>query len=209
MTHCVKSRSGTIVAMSTQRDRGGRPAITSAHHLAAVAQELFVARGFEQTSVDDIAEAAGVSRRTFFRYFSTKADVLWVETPAELAKLRDLLAAAPATGSWTDALCRAAPAALHHPPEHRTWMLHRAQLLLTVPAVQAQAVIRHDEWRRIATGFATARGADELTAIAAGQAVLAATLGAHEYWITHPEQDLPALHERFLRLLLHGIAGSA
>jgi AcrR family transcriptional regulator len=189
-----------------RRDRGGRPAITSARHLAEVAQELFVERGFEQTSIDDITRAAGVSRRTFFRYFSTKADVLWVETPAELAKLRELLAASPADEPWADALCRAASAALHHPPAERTWMLHRAQLLLSVPAVQEKAAVRHAEWRRIATAFVAARGADELTAIAAGHAVLAATLGAHEYWITHPEQDLPALHERFLRLFLDGVA---
>ncbi|WP_220187859.1 acyl-CoA-like ligand-binding transcription factor, partial [Pseudonocardia pini] len=32
--------------------------------------------------------------------------------------------------------------------------------------------------------------------------VLAATLGAHEYWLAHPDEDLPTVHERFLRLLL-------
>ena len=66
-------------------DRGGRPAVTSAHELAAVAQRLFIAHGFDETSVDDIATAAGISRRTFFRYFSTKADVCFADSPAELA----------------------------------------------------------------------------------------------------------------------------
>ncbi|MCE3550870.1 TetR family transcriptional regulator [Pseudonocardia sp. RS11V-5] len=186
-------------------DRGGRPALTSAHQLAAVAQALFVERGFEQTSVDDIAAAAGVSRRTFFRYFSTKADVLWVESPTEIATFRRLLDEAPATEPWRHAIIRTAPTALHHPPEERTWMLHRAQLLLTVPAVQEKAALRHDEWRRIATAFvARRRDTDEgdLVAIAAGHATLAATLGAHEYWIAHSDQDLPDLHGRFLDLLL-------
>jgi AcrR family transcriptional regulator len=198
----------TIPEVSTTTgapDRGGRPALTSAHELAAVAQALFVERGYEQTSVDDIAAAAGVSRRTFFRYFSTKADVLWVESPTELDAFRRLLDETPASEPWADALVRAAPAALHHPPEHRTWMLHRAQLLLTEPAVQQKAALRHAEWRRIATEFVAARpGTTDLLAIAAGHATLAATHAAHEYWLAHPDEDLLELHARFLRLLLPG-----
>jgi AcrR family transcriptional regulator len=191
---------------TTTPDRGGRPALTSAHDLAAVAQALFVERGFDETSVDDIAAAAGVSRRTFFRYFSTKADVLWVESPAELGAFRRLLAGS--TEPWRAALCRSGPQALHHPPEERRWMLHRAKLLLTVPAVQEKAALRHAEWREIATRFVAGRGEPQLVAIAAGHATLAATLGAHEYWLAHPDEDLPTLHRRFLTMLLAGVGAA-
>jgi AcrR family transcriptional regulator len=55
------------------RERKRRIALTE---LTAVAQDLFLEQGYENTTVDQIAEAAGMSRRTFFRYFPTKDDLV-------------------------------------------------------------------------------------------------------------------------------------
>ncbi len=56
---------------------GRRPPSTSREGLSAVGIELFRERGFDETSVDEIAEAAGIARRTFFRYFPSKNAVPW------------------------------------------------------------------------------------------------------------------------------------
>jgi AcrR family transcriptional regulator len=88
-------------AVAVPRRRERRPAAGAASlwqrkrdlvrgEISRVAWDLFAASGYEATTVDEIARAAGVSRRTFFRYFASKEDVL-VETSDALVE--DLLAA--------------------------------------------------------------------------------------------------------------------
>ena len=57
--------------------RPGRPRASSRETLAEAACELFLEQGYEATSVADITRRAGVSRSSFFNYFSSKSDVLW------------------------------------------------------------------------------------------------------------------------------------
>ncbi|HXK12424.1 MAG TPA: TetR family transcriptional regulator [Vicinamibacteria bacterium] len=63
--------------------------------LAGAAEGLFVSRGFEQTTVEQIARAAGVSRRTFFRYFESKEDVLAVHAERFGERLYSALSTRP------------------------------------------------------------------------------------------------------------------
>ena len=68
----------------------GRPKRISREVLGEAATELFLERGYAAVSVDDIAKTAGVSRATFFNYFSAKVDVLFVEIDAALDELERL-----------------------------------------------------------------------------------------------------------------------
>ena len=75
--------------MST-RDRG-RPKTSSLAALEDAAHELFLEQGYEHASIDDIARRAGISRATFFNYFLSKSDVLWVDVDHALARLEQQL----------------------------------------------------------------------------------------------------------------------
>ena len=74
----------------------GRRRVTSRAELERVAFDLFGRQGFERTTVDDIAAAAGIGRRTFFRYFPSKNDVPWGDFEGELDRMRLRLKDSPA-----------------------------------------------------------------------------------------------------------------
>ena len=62
--------------------------------MARAALDLFNRQGYDETTVDEIAAAVGVSRRTFFRYYDSKREVVWGEFDAELVRLEQKLASA-------------------------------------------------------------------------------------------------------------------
>ena len=71
--------------------RVGRRRSTTRGDIADVAIDLFSAHGFDAVSVDDVAEAAGIARRTLFRYYASKNAILWGDFDTHLEHLSDLL----------------------------------------------------------------------------------------------------------------------
>ena len=69
----------------------GRRRSTTPQHITDIAIELFTAHGFAEVSVDDVAHAAGISRRTLFRYYASKNAILWGDFDTHLAHLEELL----------------------------------------------------------------------------------------------------------------------
>jgi AcrR family transcriptional regulator len=90
----------------------GRPRRSSRATLEEAAAELFLENTYAATTVEQIAQRAGVSRATFFNYFASKADLLWAGLDDTLRAFGDALAATdprePAVDAVVDALVRAA-----------------------------------------------------------------------------------------------------
>src|ERR1700692_162963 len=82
----------------------GRRRATSRAELEQAAFGLFAARGFDATTVDEIATAAGIGRRTFFRYFPSKNDIPWGAFEHELERMRIRLKACPPEVPLMDAI---------------------------------------------------------------------------------------------------------
>ncbi|WP_435222923.1 mycofactocin system transcriptional regulator [Streptomyces sp. Tue6028] len=188
--------------------RTGRPPATSVQALERIGFELFARQGFERTTVDDIATAAGIGRRTFFRYFASKNDLVWGDFGRQLARLERLLAADP-TLPMMDALRCAVIEFNRFDPAEVPWHRQRMELILTVPTLQADATLRYRAWRKIVTEFAARRTGSRPSDMGPrliGHASLGAALAAYESWLAEPESDLTELMDRAVRQLTVGLA---
>lgn len=189
--------------------RRGRPPGTSARALEEIALRLFAEQGFEDTTVDQISTQAGVSRRTFFRYFDSKSEVLWSEFDLEVSNLRDELAALAPDVSIMDGV-RAAVLAVNHygaadVPELRT----RMSLIGSTPELAAAAALHYDAWERAIIDFVAARSgqpSDSLYPLAVGRATLATCRAAYERWAARADADLVVYLDAALRALAAGFA---
>src|SRR5260370_1634719 len=119
--------------------RRGRPPGTSARQLELISLRLFTEAGFEETTVEQVAAAAGVSRRTFFRYFESKADVLWHAFDGEVRALRAAFAAVPPGVPAMEAIRQLVIGANRYRAEDVPELRTRMNLIGSVPSLPARA----------------------------------------------------------------------
>ena len=191
----------------TRPARRGRPPGTSTRELELIALRLFTEQGFHETTVEQIAAAAGVSTRTFFRYFDAKAGVLWHTFDAEVDAIRAALTRAPEDLPVMDAVRHAVLAANHYRAADVPELRMRMTLVGSVPELAASATVRYDAWERAIGEFVArrvGRPADSLYPRAAGLATLAACRAAYERWAARADADLTVYLDAALRALADG-----
>ncbi|MVU80744.1 mycofactocin system transcriptional regulator [Nocardia sp. ET3-3] len=185
--------------------RRGRPPGTSAREVEVIALRLFADQGFDGTTVEQIAAEAGVSRRTFFRYFDSKAEVLWHQFDAEVGRLRSAFGAVAADVGLMDGIRQVVVGVNRYGAEDVGELRIRMHLISTVPALQASAAPHYDSWERAVGDFAAARlglPADSLYPLAIGRATLAVCRAAFDRWVACADGDLTS----YLDLALSGLA---
>ena len=197
-----------LVAMLTPmteslRDRRKR---RTAEAIVAAALELFAERGFERTTIEQIAAAADISRRTFFRYFADKEELFFAEDERLLEVVEATLDAAPAGEPVLELARRATRALAAHSvadPERR---LARERLIAATPALQARRLAKNLRWEQAITARLVERGSSEQEALLVPKLAMACFQTAYERWVRDPGQDLPGLVDESFAAL-GGIAG--
>jgi AcrR family transcriptional regulator len=153
--------------------------------VVAAALELFQAQGFDQTSVEQIAKAAGVSRSTFFRQFGGKEDVVFADHEVLLEQLRDFLAEGH-EDPWV-AVCAASESVFAHFANDPELARRRYQIVRQVPVLREREIITVFRYERLFDEYLRGAlpGVDPLDAV--GFAAL-----------------VTAVHNHVLRQLLRG-----
>ncbi|NUS17063.1 MAG: TetR family transcriptional regulator [Streptomyces sp.] len=117
--------------------------------IAERAMELFIAQGFEETTVEQIAAQVGMSARSVFRYFDTKEDMVVGSMQESGARLADALAERPAgEGPW-QALRGALDLMLAAIAEDREGALARARMFASTPPLRAARQQKQSRWREL------------------------------------------------------------
>jgi AcrR family transcriptional regulator len=134
--------------------------------LAAAALELYGERGFEQTTVAEIAERTGLTERTFFRHFADKREVLFGGQDALRHVYVEAIAAAPADASPIEfvevALNAAALAAF--PEDRRKWVQMRQRVIAANEGLMERELLKRASLVAIVTEALRDRGVPEPTA---------------------------------------------
>ncbi len=173
----------------------GRPPRTSHDQLSSTALTLFVRDGFDATTLDDIATAVGVGRRTLFRYFSSKNDLVWGNFDGVLERLRVELAAADPGEPMMETLGRAVVVSNTYEGEALEELRLRMTLITSVPTLQAHSMVRYADWRHVVAEFVAERrgqSPDDLIPLTVGHMALGASMSAFVRWVSHPDEDLLA-----------------
>jgi AcrR family transcriptional regulator len=158
--------------------------------LETAALDLFAENGYEQTTVAQIADRAGLNRATFFRHFADKREVLFGGEDVLAGLFAEAIRAAPPESTITDRL-RAAFAAADTvmTPEQRVKAVQRVRVLAANVEVQERGLLKH---ARVGQSIAAAlrdRGADELAARLGAEVGLLAFSIATERWIKAPGDE--------------------
>ncbi|NBE54909.1 TetR family transcriptional regulator [Streptomyces boluensis] len=205
--------------MARRYDRGvsARPEVTLAQRkrqlvadeLSEAALQLLAQKGFDGVTIDEIAATAGVSKRTFFRYFASKEDVV-VQFLADMGTgMRAELAGRPEGEPPSVALRHAvwvSMAVCADRSDHAARALSVVQLILRTPALRARFLERQAQWRdELAAELGTRLDLDPDTELyprlAAGMALTAFDTVLHRWSDSDGTADPSDLTDRTFAVL--------
>jgi AcrR family transcriptional regulator len=171
----------------------GRWEPNARERLVLAAVDLFSEQGYDETTVAQIAEGAGVTKSTFFRHFADKRDVLFVGQEELRERVAATIAAAPTTWSAVKACASGLNIAAAALQMRREQAKERRALIRSTPELRERELAVYAAIAETVTEALTERGLENRTARVIATATLAAFQVAFEYWGDHPDRELPQL----------------
>ncbi|GAA4669871.1 TetR/AcrR family transcriptional regulator [Frondihabitans cladoniiphilus] len=198
----------------TPTARTGRPKRSSAEVLADAASELFLENGYAGTTVEQIAQRAGVSRGTFFNYFGGKSDLLWLDLDRSLAGLESALRASPALPAVEAVVEALLTVARDHDAERVPWALTQGDAMQLGDELTASAALRFVKLQALVASFVGERRGERQDALlpqVVSSALLAAAGSAAVVWARAGigRRPLVEVVEEALRPVARGLSGPA
>nr|WP_296765953.1 mycofactocin system transcriptional regulator [Rhodococcus sp. (in: high G+C Gram-positive bacteria)] len=201
-----------MVSRKKPSSRVGRRPSTTRGEISDLGIELFAKNGFDETSVDEIAEAAGIARRTFFRYFPSKNAVPWGDFDEQLGALRTLLGQLPKDISLAEGIRSALLQFNTFPEDEKPVHRQRMALILHNPALQGYSMLMYEGWRLVIAQYVAARtdsDPNDHFPRTVGWMVLGVAMSAYEQWLTDETLELADLLSQGTRALYAGLDGHA
>jgi len=167
------------------------------------AMELFIERGYGDATVAEIAERAGLTKRTFFRHFADKREILFNDQEALRRLFADAITGAPATATPMEAIgVGLAVFAADLGDEQRGFPAQRQAIIDANPDLQERELLKRAALTAVMAEALCERGVEELTASIAAQLGALAFNAAFLRWLEPAnQQTLPELAEKTLREL--------
>jgi AcrR family transcriptional regulator len=151
--------------------------------LQGAALELYGDRGYEETTVAEIAERAGLTKRTFFRYFADKREVLFSGTELLEQQMVAAIEAAPASASVLALIAAALDAAGARFEEVREHAPRRQRIIASSPELQERELIKAVSLAAALARALRARGLGETAAALASRTATTVMHVAFEQWV--------------------------
>jgi AcrR family transcriptional regulator len=156
--------------------------------LAEAAMELYGERGFEQTTVVEIAKRAGLTERTFFRHFGDKREVLFAGSSSLQEELVRAVAAAPDSVAPMDAAAAGLQAMAAMLEGGRDYSRRRQAVIVANPELQERELIKLAALASALAGVLRSRGVEEPAASLTAEAGIAVFKVAFERWLGETDE---------------------
>lgn len=168
---------------------------------------LYLERGYDAVTVAQIAESAGLTKRTFFRYFTDKREVLFAGARAFQTAVTDAVESAPDAAAPIDAVIAAlASSSGEQLAQYGQFARRRRNLIASTADLQERELIKMASLTAAVAAALRRRGVPALRASLTSQAAMAAFTTAYDHWVDQDgATDLPTLIQQSLNDLRRAI----